>query len=157
MESSFICIDPLTQVFDARYNGYATDELFFVRELQHGFHPFSLIKKLQFNHDFGGPPWSSKVVEQSVFFYVLHRWRANDRLWISDGILLTLLKNSPCPNYLFMVHVTTVCQKRKVWVFTIVYNSKYSGFFLLTSRILSAPPCIQTFLLGASLLLIFLL
>jgi hypothetical protein len=47
-------------VFDTVYNGFATDELYFVRIAI--VIVIFLINALsnQFNHDFGGPPWSKR-------------------------------------------------------------------------------------------------
>ena len=52
------------QVFDARYNGYSTDELFFVRVTTF----IVLLKQnkinhtlIQFNHEWGGRPWDAEA------------------------------------------------------------------------------------------------
>ena len=52
----------LLQVFDSNYNGYSTDELFFVCYLAVGklHQVYSLVIPIQFNHEWGGRPWDNK-------------------------------------------------------------------------------------------------
>jgi hypothetical protein len=50
------------KVFDTIYNGFSTDELYFVRVFIFN-HSIALQSFEQFNHDFGGPPWERKSRE----------------------------------------------------------------------------------------------
>ena len=51
------------KVFDARYNGYSTDELFFVSgpSLYYGLLIHTYL--IQFNHEWGGRPWDDEAQE----------------------------------------------------------------------------------------------
>ena len=57
------------KVFDSHYNGYSTDELFFVGSLLETM-ALLLIVLSQFNHDFGGQPWTKNTQELTKKFVV---------------------------------------------------------------------------------------